>query len=345
MYRRDLAAPRLEFSPPPSLTVTAGDVVRLQCGADTTVNTPPSAAWTIAGRRPLVGVQCYFRYNGVTMTGADLGPGNCSVTSTGEDQETGLATWRLDTELAWVAAEADTRAAVQCVLGLEDDLGNRVLVYSDIYTGLTVLPRPGPGTRRGLRDWEVALLVVGLLLLFIILAILLCFCCGWLCFAATRKSDHADSSSDKKAPASVSSAASSVRKDKVRPIVQYVDIDPGPPPARPPPPQLHPGDLGAEDSVRVWREEGGGSLASSLSSLVTTSSSGDEDAADQRLASMLARLGDKFSEVARIYAEDGSSEDSDSTKVKMATRFLQIYFLIFVKLRQGSGKDGQGMQG
>ena len=56
MHRRDLAAPRLEFSPPPSLTVTAGEVVRLQCGADTTVNTPPSAAWTIAGGRPLVGV-------------------------------------------------------------------------------------------------------------------------------------------------------------------------------------------------------------------------------------------------------------------------------------------------
>ena len=64
----------------------------------------------------------------------------------------------------------------------------------------------------------------------------------------------------------------------------------------------------AADDVKHYCEEGRGSDAGSLSSIV--SSEGSESEVETHISNILARMGDRFSVLARLYSED--KEDSSS---------------------------------
>ena len=72
------------------------------------------------------------------------------------------------------------------------------------------------------RDWEIALIVIGclLIILLIIAGIVLCFCFGLLCFDRNEKRRLR-----KKSKESFSSSKSSVKSTRPKPIIHYVDID------------------------------------------------------------------------------------------------------------------------
>lgn len=296
IIRQDLETPELEFDPGPDITVTEGDLVRWTCEATVKVNNVPTMYWRL---------------------GPSSLPGNCTVTKLGE--EDGVASWRMTNVLDYTAMAVDSKQGLRCLASIKDDLNNSVIVNSDIYYGMTILPRPGPQPkpRHGLKDWEIALIVIGVLLfVFIIVGLILCFCFGLFCFAGQRKKsgkvDKKQSTIVRPGPVQVSS----VRQSKVRPIVQYVDIDDldsnhssskitgnkkrG---HHQPQPSLDAQDDKnySQDSPTMFHYEGGDSSSGSLSSIVSSEVS-DED--EPHISTKLARLGDKFSGLAKLYTED-----------------------------------------
>ena len=302
IIRRDLEIPRLEFDPGPDVTLTEGDLIRWTCQATVKVNNIPSTYWRL-GHSSL--------------------PGNSTVTRLGT--EDGVTKWAVINVLDYIASEVHSRQGVQCLASIRDDLNNSVIVNSDIFYGMTVLPKPGPQphSRNSLKDWEIALIVIGVLLfIFIIIGLILCFCFGLFCFGGHQKKsgkvDKKTSSMVRPGPVQVSS----VRQSKVRPIVQYVDIDDldsnhsslkitgnkNNPRGQPPPSRDAQDDNNYSlDSVTKFHYEGGDSSSGSLSSIVSSSEASDED--EPHISSQLARLGDKFSGLARLYTED-TEEDT-----------------------------------
>ena len=188
-----------------------------------------------------------------------------------------------------------------------------------------------------LRDWEIALIVIGclLIILLIIAGIVLCFCFGLLCFDRNEKRKLRRKS---KASYHSSSSKSSVKSQRPKPIIHYVDIDdvdrkpsingyngsPKPKPRRyeaikPKVVKKEPDANYAPDDVKQYSEEGHGSDAGSLSSIV--SSEGSQSEVETHMSNILARMGDRFSVLARLYSEDKeesssvSDTSSDSTIV------------------------------
>ena len=151
--------------------------------------------------------------------------GNCSVrrlASQGMD----VSTWRVENVLTYSAKLQHSKSNVQCKALIKDDLNYTIRVPSGIYNGMTVMPRPGPSpfSTHGLSDWEIALIVVGVLVfvsVVIAISVVICFCFGLLCFSGRKKkSGRSDFRQN-----DVRDSTSSIRRSKVRSIVQYVDID------------------------------------------------------------------------------------------------------------------------
>ena len=174
------------------------------------------------------------------------------------------------------------------------------------------------------RDWEIALIVIGclLIILLIIAGIVLCFCFRLLCFSGNKKIIIGQ---DKIIPSNNSSNGS-VKRPK--PIIHYVDIDDVDKKASEPDISIkgyshspkfrryeelidiNRDNVGGHstDDVRHYAEEGGGSVAGSLSSIVSS----EDSETDTHISNIMARMGDRFKVLAKLYTEESSS-DSDTT--------------------------------
>jgi len=316
VIRKDVTIPEIEWSPVPEITVWEGDLVTLSCGANVQINKMPKMYWSVGG----------LRYEG-----------NCSVrrlTSQGMD----VSTWRVENVLTYSAKLQHSKSNVQCKVLIKDDLNYTIRVPSGIYNGMTVLPRPGPSpfSTHGLSDWEIALIVVGVLVfvsVVIAISVVICFCFGLLCFSGRKKkSGRSDFRQN-----GVRDSTSSSRRSKVRSIVQYVDIDdldkdkpiyingysssPKAFKEKRKSSTKSPSfmkniksfdDKFSQDSTNVFTYEGGDSRSGSLSSIVSSEDSED----GEHVGSVFSRLGDKFSGLARIYTEDREESMSDATSDK-----------------------------
>ena len=214
------------------------------------------------------------------------------------------------------------------------------MIIEDEKKYLSIIRKENVGSSSlSLRDWEIALIVIGclLIILLIIAGIVLCFCFGLLCFDRNEKKKWRKKS--KESFHSSSSSKSSVKSQRPKPIIHYVDIDdvdkkptlngysgsPKPKPRRyeaikPVVAKREHDENFAKDTVKQYNDEGRGSDAGSLSSIV--SSEGSESEVETHISNILARMGDRFSVLARLYSEDkeessssGSDTSSDSTIV------------------------------